>query len=213
MEYEKVEVNSERWLDLKDLLNEEWKDIKDYEGLYQVSNYGRIKSFKYKKTRILKASAISTERYFVLTLSKNNIKRYTTVHRLVAQMFIPNPNNYSIINHKDCNKHNNHANNLEWCTISYNMLHAIKNGKINIEYLKSKIPHYYGKQNHNSRAVFVYNLDNKYIGKFDCIREAKDSLNINAPNASTHIVQCCKGKRNKAYGYKWRYADERASTS
>jgi len=208
MEYEEVEVNSERWLDLKDLLNEEWRDVKGYESYYQVSNYGRVKSFKYKKIRILKASAISTERYFVLTLSKDNIKKHITVHRLVAQTFIPNPNNYPIINHKDCNKHNNHANNLEWCTISYNMLHAIKNGKIDIESFKKKTPHYKGKENPRSRAVFVFDLNDNYIGNFDCIREAKEKLNITPINASTHIVQCCKNLRRKAYGYKWRYADE-----
>lgn len=208
MKFEEVKVNSERWLSLENLLNEEWRNIEGYEGLYQVSNYGRVRSFKYKSIRILKPSATSTQKYFVLTLSNNNIKKYTTVHRLVAKAFVANPNNYPIINHKDCNKHNNKAENLEWCTISYNMLHAIKNGKVNIEYLKSISPRRYGKQNHMSRAVFVYGLDDKYIGRFDCIREAKDSLNINSSNASTHIVQCCKGKRNKAYGYKWRYADE-----
>ena len=213
MEYENVEVNSEKWLDLKDLLNEEWRDIKGYEGLYQVSNYGRVKSFKYKKIKILKFGTTGKDKYFLIVLSNRNIKKYKTVHRLVAETFIPNPNNYPCVNHKDCNKKNNKTDNLEWCTISYNSVHAIKNEMINIEYIKSKLPHYSGGKNPRSKPVIVYDLNNNYINKFDCIREAKRKLNILGSNETTHIVECCKGKRKTAYGYKWRYVDERNSTS
>lgn len=197
MEFEDVEVNSKRWLSLGNLLNEEWRDIKGYEGSYQVSNYGRVKSFKYKTPRILKYATTKKEAYFFVILSNNNIKKPKTVHRLVAQMFIPNPNNLLVVNHKDCNKKNNKINNLEWCTKEYNIQHAARNERL----LK-------GKYNPKSRPVLVYDLHNNYIGRFECMREAKKQLIKEGTEETAHIVQCCKGKLKQAYGYKWRYADE-----
>lgn len=126
MKFEEVEINSERWLSLEDLLNEEWKDIEGYEGHYQVSNYGRIKSYKYRQIKILRPT-ITHNGYAMVVLSLYNVKKYKTIHRLVAENFIENPNNYPCVNHKDCNKLKNLVSNLEWCTIQYNTLHAYKN--------------------------------------------------------------------------------------
>lgn len=98
-----------------------WKDVIGYEGLYQVSNLGRLKS----KYRILKQSG---KRYWKVCLSKNNIHYRLDVHRLVAKAFIPNPHNYIEINHIDGNKHNNNVNNLEWTTRSENLKHAFRIG-------------------------------------------------------------------------------------
>ena len=120
------------------MIKEEWKDIKNYEGLYQVSNLGKIKSvnklvknkgnFKKKiKERILKPSKVYNG-YLRLTLSKNGIHKNYRVHRLVAEAFIPNLNNYEDINHIDGNKQNNCIDNLEWCSRKQNIIHSWKNG-------------------------------------------------------------------------------------
>lgn len=123
-----------------------WKDIKGYEGYYQVSNLGRVKSlntrlkyrygYRTRKGRILKPS-ISHKGYFKITLSKNNKSRNATIHRTVAQAFIPNPENKPCTNHKNGIKTDNRVENLEWCTISENTQHAYDTGlKVTSEKLK-----------------------------------------------------------------------------
>ena len=119
------------------MANEIWKDIEGYEGLYQVSNFGNVKSLArivhskkrsdYKiKEKILKQSDTTTG-YKKVELHKDNEKRKSfKVHRLVAQAFIPNPENKREVNHIDGNKHNNNVNNLEWVTSSENKIHAFK---------------------------------------------------------------------------------------
>ena len=91
---------------------EEWRDIKGYEGAYQVSSYGRIRSFKNNKVKVLKAQ-YHYKGYLFVTLLKNGISKKYKVHRLVAQAFIPNPNNYPQVNHKDEVKDNNVVENLD----------------------------------------------------------------------------------------------------
>lgn len=107
---------------------EEWKDIKGYEGKYQVSSCGRVKSLsnnKTRKERILKPN-IDNKGYKTVCLCMNgNVKRFL-IHRLVAIAFIPNPNNCPIINHMDENSKNNHVSNLEWCTYKYNNNYGTK---------------------------------------------------------------------------------------
>lgn len=103
-----------------------WKDIEGYEGLYQISNMGRVKSLggkaSHKNEMILKLGIRNT--YNVVNLRKNNNKKSFQIHRLVANAFIPNPNNYPIINHKDENPLNNCVDNLEWCTQKHNVIHS-----------------------------------------------------------------------------------------
>jgi hypothetical protein len=116
----------------------EWKDIIGYEGLYQVSNFGNVKSLDrvvnkpngvsyIRKGKICKQSK-SNLGYMIIGFTVNNIKVNKYVHRLVAEAFILNPDNKPQVNHIDCDKENNHANNLEWCTNSENHIHAAKNG-------------------------------------------------------------------------------------
>lgn len=119
-------------------MEEIWKDIPDYEGLYQASNLGRVRSLGQTQTRsngraicevhikgkILKPSLDGTKRYYGVSLCKNKkIKRHM-VHRLIAKTFLDNPNNYIDVNHKDENKQNNRLENLEWCTHSYNVSYS-----------------------------------------------------------------------------------------
>lgn len=120
-------------------MKEIWKDIENYEGLYQVSNLGRVrsldrilrnshKSFRLSKGRLV-AITDNGNGYKIASLSKGGRKNFY-VHRLVAQAFLPNPNNLFQVNHKDCIKSNNNVDNLEWCSPIYNTRHAIENGRV-----------------------------------------------------------------------------------
>ena len=110
---------------------EEWRSIPGYEGLYEISSYGRVKSLEisyikkngvmdHKPEIILRPKNNGTG-YFTVCLYKNKIHKYYLIHRLVAQAFIPNPDNLSEVNHKDEDKSNNRVDNLEWCDHKYNM--------------------------------------------------------------------------------------------
>lgn len=105
-------------------MNEIWKNIEGFNGYYQVSNLGRIKSTG-SRARIRKLFPNKVWGYLYVVLKGKKGKR---VHRLVAQAFIQNPNNYPEVNHKDGDKTNNRVENLEWCTPSQNMIHAVKSG-------------------------------------------------------------------------------------
>ena len=110
---------------------EEWKSIPGYEGLYEVSSYGRVKSLEISYTRkngimdhkpeIILSPKNNGTGYFIVCLYKNKTHKYYLIHRLVAQIFIPNPDNLSDVNHKDEDKSNNRVDNLEWCDHKYNM--------------------------------------------------------------------------------------------
>lgn len=121
-------------------MEEKWKDIEGYEGLYQVSNLGRVKRILFVNNiitkpinKILNCSKIDNLGYPQVTLCKNGHRKYLRIHRIVAKSFIPNPNNYPCVNHIDGNKRNNCISNLEWCNHSYNTIHALNTGLINAE--------------------------------------------------------------------------------
>ena len=99
--------------------NEIWKDIKGYEGIYQVSNLGRVYNCRYN--RLLSTPTNRKKKYVDVALNKNGVAKSYKVHRLVAEAFIPNPNNLPFVNHKDENPSNNCVDNLEWCTNEYNL--------------------------------------------------------------------------------------------
>ena len=126
-------------------MNEEWRDIPGYEGLYQVSNLGRVKSLEkidargwHRKEKIL-VQIDNMHGYYQLMLYKNKNKKKISVHRLVALAFIPNPNNYPCVNHKDENPSNNCIENLEWCDDFENRTHAHKNGLRKMEEIIERI--------------------------------------------------------------------------
>jgi hypothetical protein len=111
-------------------MKEIWKDINGYENLYQVSNLGNVKSLYFKhgyNAKLLKPR-LSFDGYLRVALTKNRIVKNYSVHKLVALSFIPNIGNKPELNHKDAIKLNNKSNNIEWCTHSENMDHAVKNG-------------------------------------------------------------------------------------
>jgi len=219
IKFEDVEINSERWLDLKDLLNEEWRDIKEYEGRYKISNYGRVKTLerqlrcriKNNNKRIQKAK-IKKIRYDKDGYCKVSLCEYGKktgksffVHRLVAIAFIPNPANKPVVNHKDGKKNNNKPYNLEWNTVRENTIHAIKKGLMKPIMPTRNIRS--GKDNPKSRAIYMIDIkENIILKKFDTMKEASDFLNI---KGTSGIGQCCRKEIKTAYGYKWSYIEDR----
>lgn len=165
-------------------MQEIWKDIPNYEGLYQVSNLGRVKSlFKYKK--ILKPR--QRNGYLRVSLTKNNKSTNYAVHRLVAQAFISNPNNLPEVNHKDENKQNNCVDNLEFCTRKYNMKYGTWKDRRLVKFIK---------------PVAQYDLNGNFIRNWTSIKDAKTKLNIN------NIPAVCKGKAKQSGGYIWKYINK-----
>lgn len=182
------------------LNNEIWRDIFNYEGCYQVSNFGRVKSlerFTNDGHHILEKilSQSFTKGYLKVGLSKNGKCKTIYVHKLVADAFIPNPNNLPEINHKDENKENNMVDNLERCTYYYNIHYgsAIERGRN--KQLNSK---------KTSKSVVKIGKNNEIIDKYESINEASRQTNINCVN----ICQCCNKKRKTAGGYKWAFVKE-----
>ena len=175
--------------------NEIWKDILGYEGYYQVSNYGRVKSIKrntknqFKYFERIKEPYIGNNGYLCVVLYKDNKSKHFSIHRLVANAFVDNPNNLPQVNHIDCNKKNNKVNNLEWVTASDNMKHAIKNNLI-----KWIV-----------KSVLQYSKDGEFIREWYSINEASRKLKIQHSN----IISCCKGKRKTAGNYIWKYKEEK----
>ena len=193
-------------------MEEIWKDIKNYEGLYQVSNLGQIRRIKFinnitEKDKItIISQGFQNSGYLKVCLYKNDKMKNKLVHRLVAETFIPNPNNLPFVNHKDGNKQNNKVDNLEWCTQSENMKHAYKNG-LTKAYAKGK----YGKD--SLKAIKINMLDKntgEIIKQFGSIIDGAKYI---GQNKSCHIVSCCKGRLKTAYGYKWEYADKSSTKS
>ena len=201
--FEQVEVNSERWFDITPFKNEEFRDIQDYEGMYQVSNYGRVKSIRNNK--ILKTSP-NTYNYFGTTLSNNGNRKQVYLHIEVAKAFIPNPLNKPTINHEDGNKKNNRIDNLSWATYSEQLNHSYKNdlrkkplGKLNPMYKKT------GKKHHKSKPIYQYDLDGNFLREWENAYEIKRQLGI----AQGNINQCCLGKTRKSHNYIWKYKLEK----
>ena len=171
-------------------MEEIWKDIEGYEGLYRVSNLGNIKSVR--NSIILKGKDNGYGYMQVVLYNGKRKKLYT--HRLVAKAFIFNFDNKTEVNHIDGNKKNNEVSNLEWCTHSENIIHADKNGLRNPpKGIKSK----------KSKKIFQIYKNGK-TQLWGNITVASDKFKINRGN----IIKCCKGKRATAGGYRWEYANE-----
>lgn len=178
-------------------MEEIWKDVKDYEGLYQISNYGRVKSLartahsKYSD-RQLKEIIMSPKTtrfgYYAVRLCKNGKKKDFLVHRLVAQAFIPNNFNLPQINHKDENRKNNNVENLEWCDASYNINYGNRNKKVS-----EKI----------SRKVAKYDLEGNLLKVYKSMTEAQNENGI----WHSEIGKCCRKISKTASNFMWEYAD------
>lgn len=192
-------------------MQEIWKDIPSYEGLYQVSNFGRIRSLdriintknnikQIYKGKILKP-IVDKKGYLRVGLSKNNKILTKQVHRLVALAFIPNPENKPTVNHKKGIKTDNRVSQLEWSTYKEQTQHAIKTGLINFNdrmYINSN-----KKAIEKTRKpIEQYDLQGNFIAKYIGVNEAQRVTKIN------NISRCLTGKKKQVGNYIWRYADE-----
>lgn len=199
---------------LQDLEGEIWKDINDYVGLYQISNMGRIKSLKRyrnspknnKKFKIsvnerIISPGYSKYGYNRATLSINNIKKTFSPHRLVAEHFIPNPENRPQVNHINGITNDNRQSNLHWCTQSENCIHAYKHlNRKNSKGMKGKL----GKLNKLSKKVFQFTIDGVLLNIFDGANEAARITGFTCGCISSAAL----GKHKLRYGYRWSYTDK-----
>lgn len=169
-----------------------WKDIKGYEGLYQVSDKGQVRRFyKDRYPKMLKNRPSAN--YYTVSLSNKCAKKTFAVHRLVAETFLDKPEGATEVNHKDGNKLNNRVENLEWVTQKENQQHAIKTlGLCPFGKKPRKV---------NCRDVSTNEIIIEYPSVSDAARQ------FGKMSARSGITQCCQGVRESAYGYRWEYAD------
>ena len=176
---------------------EEWRDIKGLEGHYQVSDRGRVRSVN----RIVRAGKNKQRktngRILVQWKTKHGYMHVNlgrrgkgVVHRLVAMAFIPNPNNYPNVNHKDEDKTNNAVQNLEWCNHSYNALYGTCQERL----LKHK----------NTPVEMIDKGTHKVLAVFESMKKAMQIPGVN----KVTISMVCRGKRKIGGGYIWRYAEK-----
>lgn len=201
-------------------MKEIWKDIKGYEGLYQVSNLGRVKSLKRNckgghgsnrivNKRILAQCNTGRDRdYKGVRLCKNKILKSFQIHRLVAEAFIPNSNNYPCVNHKkEFEKWNNKVSNLEWCTYKYNINYGTHNERAaknrnyeekvkNTNYISAGIKSGLAR----CKKVYQYDKNLNLIKEWNSTKQCKEGKF----NQSC-ISECCLGKRKTHKGYIWSY--------
>lgn len=159
---------------------EVWKPVKSYENYYEVSNLGNVKRLK-KDKHLVPSKDLNG--YFQVLLCKNGTRKCMKIHKLVANAFIENPNNYNVVNHKDEVKTNNFVENLEWCTIKYNV-----NYGTGLTRAAQK------------RMMPIYQMLNKeIIATYKSAVEASEITGINY----SKIRMCCRNERKTAGGYEW----------
>ncbi len=194
-------------------MEEVWRDVFGYEGLYQVSNLGNVKSLDrlirngrgYRLIKgILLKQYTTTNGYLFVELSKKKVYKMKLIHDLVAVAFIPNYDNFPYINHKDENKLNNFVwvnpdgsideskSNLEWCTPKYNSNYGLS---------KTKITEKLTNHKSTSKQVGQYSKEGVLLNVFPSTKEVQRVLGF----GNQHISKVCLGKRKTAYGYVWKY--------
>lgn len=171
------------------MVNKIWKEITNYPN-YKVSNTGEVKSLNYNHTKEEKVLSplMLKSGYKMVVLVNNSGRKHFLIHRLVAEAFIPNPNNLPQVNHKDENRINNRVDNLEWCSCSYNINYGSSNSKRanRLSILKRK-------------RVKQLLLDGTIVRVFNSVIEAESIVKIKG------IGRCCNGQRLTAGGYKWEW--------
>ena len=194
---------------------EEWKAIKGYEGRYEVSNTGKVRSLDYHRRGIIKELKISVDRYGYPCISLptgGNKKKHFTIHRLVAMAFLANPEDKPEVNHKDGNKLNNHADNLEWVTMQENQRHAWGNGlkegsrRMSSERGKSAatLERLSVCNDQRRKRIVAQNLETGTETTYETQREAAIAIGGDQGN----IQRVLKGRAKQHKGYTFRYAQE-----
>ena len=187
-----------------DLQGEVWKSVVGYEGIYEVSNMGRVKSIARicahkhgqcrRKETLMKLTPCGkgvlrhSNKYRQVRLTKNGVSKLIPVHRLVAMAFLPNPHNLPQVNHKDENPSNNNVENLEWCDAKYNCNYGT-------------LPSY--RSDFSSRAVMQFSLDGVFIAEYSSITKASKTLGLRG----SIISEVCKGVKGSSGGFLWRYSN------
>lgn len=166
-------------------MDEIWRDIEGYEGLYQVSNKGRVKSL-YKGSERILSPGIDGSGYMFVCLCHDNVRKYFKLHRLVAQTFISNQENKPQVNHKDENKKNNCVDNLEWATSKENINYGSHTERSGLN---------------RRKTILQYSKSKEFIREWSGAAEVERLLGINHAN----IAQCCRGKLKSAGGFVWIY--------
>lgn len=200
-------------------MSEIWKDIPGFEGLYQVSNLGRVKRLPLGKQYPSRQTHNNIRRVHVkngyeqVNLSKCNKVKWFAVHRLVALAFLPNPDNFPCVNHKDENKLNNKVENLEWCSRSYNARYGTAKQR-QLATLKERDPNNLrtqkgldtrkinGRQNAR-KSVIQMTMDGTIVNVFPSMSDAAKMTR----SCLASICNCCKGLRKSTNKYKWKYED------
>lgn len=184
-------------------MEEEWREIEGFNGMYLISNKGRVKSYKQRKEKFLSTHKTHGN-YIIVNLSSNGKNKSYRLHRLVAKAFIPNKDKKEFVNHIDGNKHNNSVSNLEWCTRQENEIHAWKNGmkeKIRITSIaNSKTAR---KYIHINKPVRQFDLNMNFIKEWDSAFQVQKQIGID----SSAISKCCRKKLKKAGGYIWQFVE------
>lgn len=182
---------------------EEWKDIIGYEGLYQISDFGRVKSLRklvgsgyYKNESILKQRIV--HEYCICKLSKNDVDKHLKVHRLVGIHFLENPDNKPQINHKKGVKTDNRKVKIEWSTHSENTIHSFLE-------LNRPSPKWgsgrSGSLNGRSKKTIQFDMNGSKIKEWESCNMAAAKMGVHEAG----IRACCVGRTKTAYGYKWSY--------
>ena len=177
-----------------------WKDVKGYEGKYQVSNLGKVRSLDWRGSGTVKELTLKDQNrgYVQVNLGA----RTFSVHRLVAEAFIPNPQGLPLIDHLDEDKTNNKADNLEWCDHKENTRRWMVNhpGVLNAprHSRKRRTPH------KNQGAILQIALDGTEVRKWENAVSVRQEMGW----SDWSIIECCRGNRKTAYGYKWQFATE-----
>lgn len=168
-----------------------WKPVVGFEGLYEVSNMGRLKSIPRART---KGGILHCQKtcwgYLICNLWKEGEVHSFSVHRLVAEAFIPNPEGKQTVNHIDCNRENNCVSNLEWTSQKENIQHSVNLG-------------HYENVGAEKKAVAQYDLQGNFIVAYKSISEAAKETGLFVQN----ISKCCHGHLKKTGGYAWRFAE------
>ena len=212
-----------------------WRDVKGYEGYYQVSNLGNVKTLHANKGHTTRLMTIVTHPrgYRQVPLCKDGKHKVLLVHRLVAEAFVPNPNpnNYNEVNHIDENKCNNSADNLEWVSHGDNCRYGTRNARISEKNTGQKrsdetrakmkesqslrAERKENRVNKRTKKISQYDLNGNFIRDFDSLYDAVVYLGFKADKENRYgtrykmnIRNCCKGILKTAYGFIWKFKED-----